>query len=303
MKKLLAAAVLIFASLTAHSRENVTIIYSWVASDAAANFYRNLAEEANRIQNQYRFAVDTRPGAGGSIAANYVLNNSNTILATASAFYIRPNFFPTESYDLNAFRSLMPQCAAPALISSSKYKTWKEVPRDQPLTIGVSGMGTTTHVIATQVAKQFPLMTVIPFKGTADSLAAVLGGNLDFSVNFLGDSMQYAQPNSPRRVYMLGITGEKTVAGVAPLISQGFPKTLAGMNIPAQLVVPKTVPEQKFQDWRRILVQAGRAQSVLDSYRVDFCESNNQMSDTDIVIFYRTQVENWRKLTQGISLQ
>jgi tripartite-type tricarboxylate transporter receptor subunit TctC len=164
MKKLLLSLILSALSTTVVAKETVTIVYSWTPADTAANFHRTLAEEANKIQNRYRFVFDARPGAGGSIAANHVLNNSNTVLATASAFYIRPNFFPNESYDINAFKQLMPQCSAPALISSSKYKTWKEVPTDRPLTIGVSGLGTTTHLIATQVAKRYPQMTVVPFK-------------------------------------------------------------------------------------------------------------------------------------------
>jgi hypothetical protein len=42
---------------------------------------------------------------------------------------------------------------------------------------------------------------------------------------------------------------------------------------------------------------------VLDSYRPDFCQSNNQMSDRDIQSWYAKQTQDWRRLTQGVSLK
>jgi tripartite-type tricarboxylate transporter receptor subunit TctC len=303
MKNLLLSVILSLLSATVMAKETVTIVYSWTPADTAANFHRTLAEEANRIQSKYKFVFDAKPGAGGSIAANHVATNPNTILATASAFFIRPNFFPNESHDLGAFKQLMPQCSAPGLISSSKYKTWKDVPADRPLTIGVSGMGTTTHLIATQVARRYPQMTVVPFKSTSEALVSVLGGNTDFAVNFLGDSEQYARPGSPKRVYMLGITGDKTVAGVAPMITQGFSKSLARMNIPAQLVVPRTTSDVKFNEWREILVKAGQSKSVQDSFARDYCESLNQMPTDQIQGYYNMQVVEWQRLSSGVTLK
>jgi tripartite-type tricarboxylate transporter receptor subunit TctC len=303
MKNLLLSVILSLLSATVMAKETVTIVYSWTPADTAANFHRTLAEEANRIQSKYKFVFDAKPGAGGSIAANHVATNPNTILATASAFFIRPNFFPNESHDLGAFKQLMPQCSAPGLISSSKYKTWTEVPTDRPLTIGVSGLGTTTHLIATQVARRYPQMTVVPFKSTSEALVSVLGGNTDFAVNFLGDSEQYARPGSPKRVYMLGITGDKTVAGVAPMITQGFSKSLARMNVPAQLVVPRTTSDVKFNEWREILVKAGQSKSVQDSFARDYCESLNQMPTDQIQGYYNMQVVEWQRLSSGVTLK
>jgi tripartite-type tricarboxylate transporter receptor subunit TctC len=303
MKNLLLSLAFSLLSLTATAKETVTIVYSWGPADTAANFHRTLVESANKIQDKYKFVFDTKPGAGGSIAANHVASTPNTVLATASAFFIRPNFFPNESHDLNAFRELMPQCSAPAVITSGKYKTWKEVPTDRPLTIGVSGMGTTTHLIAAQVAKKYPQMTVVPFKSTTDALLSVLSNNTDFAVNFLGDSEQYTKPGAPRQVYALGLTGDKSVGGVSPLVTQGFTKSLARMNVPAQLLVPKSMPEAKFTELRNILVQAGRSKTVQQAFDKDFCESLNQMPTDQIQGYYYMQMVEWQRLSSGVSLK
>lgn len=299
MKKLLSLLLATFA-LSALARENITIYYSWSASDTAANFHRVLADEANKIQDRYNFIFDVKPGAGGSIAANYVLNQPNAVLATASAFFIRPNFFPNESHDIAKFQELFPQCSAPAVITSKKYRTWADVPTDRPVTIGMSGMGTTTHLIAAQIAKKYPNLTIVPFKSTSEAILSVLSDSTDMAVNFMGDSAQYVETN---RLNVLGVTGPKTVGGVRPLSSQGFTKDLDVMDVPAQLLVPTLFPEAKAREIRAIFLQAGKRQAVLDSYKPDFCQSNNQMADRDIQLWYVKQTQDWRRLTQGVSLK
>jgi len=303
MKKLFLSVFLTVLSATAMSKEVVTIVYSWSPADVAANFHRTLVNEANRIQDKYTFIFDTKPGAGGTVAANHVANTPNTILATASAFFIRPNFFPNESHDLNNFKELMPQCSAPGVVTSSKYKSWKDVPTDQPLTIGMSGMGTTTHLIAAQIIKRYPKMTVIPYKSTSEAVTSVLSGNIDFAVNFIGDSAQYTEAGSPKKIYMLGITGDQTINGVAPLVTQGFTRNLARMNVPAQLVVPKNMSESKFNDLRQILVKAGQSKTVNDSFAVDYCQSMNQMPTENLQGYYNLQVAEWQRLSSGVSLK
>jgi hypothetical protein len=299
MKKLL-AILLSAAAISATARENITIYYSWSASDTAANFHRVLADEANKIQDRYNFVFDVRPGAGGSIAARQVAGQPDTILATASAFFIRPNFFPNESHDISQFRTLFPQCSAPAVITSRKYKTWAEVPTDRPVSIGMSGMGTTTHLIAAQIEKKYPNLVIVPFKSTSDAVLSVLSDSTDMAVNFMGDSVQYVETN---RLNVLGATGPRTVNGVRPLSSMGFTKDLDVMDVPAQLLVPKSFPEAKAREIRAIFVNAGKRQAVLDSYRPDYCQSNNQMADRDIQPWYVKQTQDWQRLTQGVSLK
>ena len=300
MKKTLAAILLATTAFAAVARENIIIYYSWGAADTAANFHRVLADESNKIQDRYNFVFDVKPGAGGSIAARTVQAQPDTILATASAFFIRPNFFPNESHDISQFRELFPQCSAPAVITSKKYKTWAEVPVDKPTTIGMSGMGTTTHLIAAQIAKKYPNLIIVPFKSTSEAILSVLSDSTDMAVNFMGDSAQYVETN---RLNVLGATGSKTIGNVRPLSSQGFTRDLDVMDVPAQLLVPNSFPEAKAREIRDIFVQAGRRPAVLDSYKPDYCQSLNQMSDRDIQPWYSRQSADWRRLTQGVSLK
>ena len=243
---------------------------------------------------------DVKPGAGGSIAANHVATHANSILATASAFFVRPNFFPNESHDISKFRELFPQCSAPAVITSKKYKNWSEVPVDRPVSIGMSGLGTTTHLIAAQIAKKYPNLIIVPFKSTSEAVLSVLSNSSDLAVNFIGDSAQYVETD---RLNVLGTTGDKTVNGIKPLSTLGFTQDLNVMSVPAQLLVPTSFPADKANEIRKIFLIAGRSQAVLNSYKSDFCQSNNQMVDNDIQIWYNKQAANWKRLTQGVDLK
>ncbi len=304
MKRFAIALLAMFSMSALAQKETQTLVYSWSAGDTAANFYRTLAEESNKLQSKYNFIFDAKPGAGGTVAANYVLNTPNTIWINSSAGFIRPNLFPNESHNMADFRSLMPMCVAPFVISSIKYKSWKEVPRDGKLTIGISGLGATTHLVAIQIAKNYPNMVIVPFKSTSDALLGVLSGNTDFAVGFLGDSEQYTKTaTSPaKQVHWLGITGRETIKGVAPLITQGFSKDLAEMSTPQQIFISRRVPEEKFREIRKIFVEAARSPAVKAANAADNCVPNNQIPDAELDNWYNSQLVLWRRLTKDVKL-
>ena len=290
-------ALLLFFAATVSAKENVTIVYSWTAADGPANYSRAIIEEANLLQNKYTFVFDTKPGAGGSLAANYVKNTPNTILATASAFFVRPNFFPNESYDLSAFKEIYLQCTAPMVITATKYRTWADVPKDRPLTIGVSGLGTTTQLFATQIQAQYPRLTVIPFKSTSESLVSVASGNTDLHVAFLGEVDAWRD----RGLQVLGISGSTPVRGFPTLASQGFGRTVANIGVPFHLVVPANTPDTKFKEWRDILIRAGQTVTVKETYKLDACMPH-ELKDDELLPWYHAQVLKWQQLSQGIKL-
>jgi len=302
MKKLL-TLLLATLSLTVSAKETITLAYSWTAADKAANFYRALTEEANKLQTQYTFLFDTKPGAGGTVAANYTTNNpSNTLWINSSAGFIRPNLLPADSHSMADFRSILPMCVSPFVISSARYKSWQDVPRDAKLSIGMSGMGTTTHLVSIQIAKNYPNLTIVPFKSTSEALLGVLNGSVDFSVGFHGDSEQYTVPGSAKKVYWLGQTGQASIKGTELLSKQGFNKDLGDMSTPQQIFASRKLSDEKFREIRKILVEASRAQSVRNANDADNCVPNNQMPDNQIDAWFNSQVAQWKRLTQGVSL-
>ena len=301
MKKLL-AFIMSVCALTASAKDVVTIYYAWSPSDSVANYGRTIVDEANKSQDKYTFLFDTKPGAGNAVAANHVKNTPNTILFTSSAFFIRPNLYPNESYNLADFREIMPFCYGPMAVTSFKYKTWAEVPKDRPLNIGISGLGATSHLISLQIVSKYPDMQPIPFKSPSESMIGMVSGAIDLNVDFISGADTWAKETNKQRVNVLGITGPKVINGYKPLANEGFPNILKSMDLPHHLVVPTSTPADKFREWRAILVKASQAQSVQDAYKVDSCIAN-VLKDDELGPWYTAQVEQWKRLTAGVKLQ
>ena len=301
MKKFLALVLSVFA-ITAMAKDVVTIYYAFSPSDSVANYGRTVADEANKLQDKYTFLFDTKPGAGNAVAANHVKNTPNTILFTSSAFFIRPNLYPNESYNLADFREIMPFCYGPMAVTSFKYKTWSEVPKDKPLNIGISGLGATSHLISLQIVSKYPDMQPIPFKSPSESMIGMVSGAIDLNVDFISGAATWGRESSKQQLNVLGITGPKSVLGYKPLASEGFPAILKSMDLPHHMVVPTSTPTDKFKEWRAILTKAAQAQSVQDAYKVDSCVPN-MLKDDELAPWYTAQVEQWRRLTAGVKLQ
>jgi len=302
MKKFIACLAL-FASSVAWSNEIVPIIYSWAASDPATNFDRAMIEEANRMQQKYTFVFDVRPGGGGVVPAQHTLNTPNAVLATSSAFFIRPVVYPKDSYDLSKFKAVAPKCSVTALITSIKYKSWDEVPKNQPLTIGVSGLGTTTHLISLQLVKKYPNLLPIPFKGTSEALLNVLNGSVDFSVNFYGDIESWTKANrTGLTINVLGVTGSKTFEGYPTLASQGFSKDLTWMSPPHQYITSNKMSDEKYNEIRSIIQKAQDSARVKAAYFIDRCSPIEAMSNEQINSWYKNQTEKWRKLSAEVKI-
>lgn len=301
MKKLLTAVVLTMAALTANAKETIQIIYGFGAADNSTNYARNMAQEANKIQNKYNFVFDVKPGGGQVVAFNYVKNTPGTIFMTSGAYWLRPNFYPNASYDVNEFRTIMTQCSVPFAVASRKYTSWRTVPKDQPITIATSGLGVVSHLVALQIQKMYPNSTIVPFKSTAEALVATMGSQVDLAVGFVGDIEKYTQDGVSEKLSILGTTGPKYVGNYPNLASQGFPVALAKMNTPYNLMVPRSFPEDKANEIRKILIAAENNKSVRDFYAMDHCQPF-QVATKDLAKWWQEQNQYWTSLTVGVKI-
>ena len=302
MKKILAVLLSAFA-LSAAAKENITIFYAWGPGDSVANYHRTLANEANKIQDKYNFLFDTKPGAGGAIAVNHVLNTPNSVLAHSTAFFVRPVVYPNESYDLTQLKEQYVHCMAPMAVTSTKYKDWKEVPADAKVSVGISGLGVTTHLAAVQLQKKFANMNIIPFKSTNDSMLSMVSGQTDFHIGFISEAEQWSKDNSKsdRKVSVLGITGTKIVNGYAPLVRQGFDQSFADMNVGHHLLLPAKADTATRKEFHEIFAKAAQAPAVRAAYAVDYCEPQTVAFDS-LDKFFTFHTGYWKKLASGIKI-
>ena len=301
MSKILLALLAALTLTAAQSRENITIFYAWGPGDSVANYHRTIANEANKIQDKYNFVFDTKPGAGGAIASNHVLNTSNSILAHSTAFFVRPVVFPNESYDLNKFKEQYVHCMAPMAVTSTKYRSVKDVP--STASVGISGLGVTTHLAAIELKKKYPDLHIVPFKSTNDSMLSMVSGQTDLHIGFISEAEQWSRDNAnnDRKVSVLGITGNKTVNGYTPLVKLGFDPSFADMNVGHHMILPVTIDDAKRKEFYEIFAKAARTDAVRAAYAVDYCEPQS-VKHEDLNKFFAFHTEYWRKLAGQVKI-
>jgi tripartite-type tricarboxylate transporter receptor subunit TctC len=217
---IIAGVILSTASFVSVAREN--IIIAWPFGPVAAHQpFKAMSENATSAQNEFGFIVDFKSGAGGSIAANFVLNNDNALLASTSSFYINPVM--NGGYDVNKFKLIDTLCDLPMVVASKKYKSMADIPRDgTPITVGTSGVGTTTHLLVVALQQQIPGIVHVPFQGQAPAITALLGGHVDLTVSLPGDTLQQAEAGN---LNILAVSGTTKLNNILTLESLGFANT------------------------------------------------------------------------------
>jgi tripartite-type tricarboxylate transporter receptor subunit TctC len=159
--------------------------------------------------------VENKPGAGGNIASAYVAHSKPdgyTLLVVANNVAISPSIYHDLTFNAQRdLRALAYIGIGPVILKVNNRRGFKSL-RDLvdyakahpgELTFGSSGVGGTPHmagVLFQQVAGV--KLTHIPYKGGADALGALLGGQVDLLINpLLGDV-------DSDRVTSLAITGQ-----------------------------------------------------------------------------------------------
>lgn len=170
--------------------------------------------------------VDNRPGAGGNIGTVVVAKapaDGYTLLVVSNSFAINPSLYRDAGYD--AVKDFEP---ATLLVTYMLYvvrhpslpaQTTKELialakARPGAVNFASAGAGTTTHMSGELFAHLAGVqMTHIPYKGSAPSLASVVGGEVTLSFA----STSAVSLVNAGKLKLIAVTGSKR--------SVQFPKT------------------------------------------------------------------------------
>jgi tripartite-type tricarboxylate transporter receptor subunit TctC len=292
MNKFFAALMLMMSIFSARADQNIFVVWPWSLGDSDAQFSRLMMDHINKQQKELNFVFDNKPGAGASIAAMHVAKNNNTILAASSAFFVRPNFFTEGVHNVSEFKPLMLMCAGPLLVMSGKYRNLNEVPRNQPLTVGLGGPGTTSHLVAELLRSRFPQITVVPYKSTNEPLIDAVAGRVDFAVGFVPAAEQFIDTG---KLYGMGVTGTKAVRSIPSLHSQGFANADIVVNNHSWLV-NKNVSDEQFRKMQDLARAAVRTPEVQEEFRKLYCDSR-ALTGEAVDKWFAAQLPLWRDLS------
>jgi tripartite-type tricarboxylate transporter receptor subunit TctC len=157
-------------------------------------FSRAIADHLAQSTGQ-TVVVENRAGAGGTLAAGYVLSaetDGHVALVNTSAQVIAPFTYPNLAFDmLRDFTGVAPLAVLPNVLIVPPQRPWKNLKeliaaakaKPGALNYGTGGSGTGTHMSAERFRISAGIDAVqVPYKGSPEALVEVISGRIDWSI-------------------------------------------------------------------------------------------------------------------------
>jgi tripartite-type tricarboxylate transporter receptor subunit TctC len=259
------------------------------------------------------FVVDNRPGGGGVVGTQLVaraLADGYTLLISAPEFAINPGIRHKLPYDPIRDFTFVSQLTAGQFIlaahPSVPVKTVKDfiaLARSWPdkLNYGSSGAGGIGHLAGALLAAMAGIRwTHVPFKGAGPARAALIGGEIDFTIASTTALLEPVRAGRLRAIAVTGPTRFSELPEVPTLAEAGVPGYEVtgwyGFYGPAGLA-SETV--------RRLHAEARRALTA-----PDIAEKLNRTGNTPLVsspeefaAFIRTEIDKWARVIRSENIE
>jgi tripartite-type tricarboxylate transporter receptor subunit TctC len=273
MKKLF--LVLLFVVTNLHSQELIKIIWPFSENPSYSSAFR-LVETLNKNQTDYVFVLESKTGAGGALAANYVSRCNNCLLLTSISFIIKGLDPQQNIYELEKFRPVFVQSAGiPVILVSKKYKKMEDVLNLEHPMVGVSALGGITDISARALTND--RTEIIGFRSAGDSLIAAYGEHIDASVSLYSEVKSRVDRHE---LYVLDSTAKH--------------KQTKELLIHHAIYAPSTWDQKKLEDLNRLFNKMGNTAHIKEPFNDETVEFPSYNLDQTEQWFERQKIF-WKK--------
>lgn len=213
MKHFLLTLALMLSS-AAQAKEVIQIYWPFSVQSHEYAEVLALAEELSAQSTEHTFIVESKPGAGGSIALKTLENNKRAVVATTNGMYARPFLYRVNNYDVDSYVPLRSFCkAVPVGLYSSKKIGDK-------IQFNGTTLGSFSGVVSEHLKRQGVVGELISYKGNPEAMIDVMNKSIDSAVDYLG-------PSSLARIQgtdisILAVTGTKNFGKYKTFSEIGF---------------------------------------------------------------------------------
>jgi len=299
-KTITAMLLAIIMAPVALAAETIQVVWGFNPGSTQANTLRQIIDVANQQQTEFKFEFTPRPGAGGYIAAKEVRDNPQTaVVGMSSSFIIRPLFERTNPVqDLNDYLPVLVQAhGAPLFFLSQKYSDIGDALRATNLSIGVSGIGSISHLAAHELVKLNSQAQIVNFKNSIEAVTAAAGGHVDIAVAFYTDGKGLVDAG---RAKILARTGGEQISGaVTPNLDRLGAKNSAQLTANYAIFASKSMDSNRLQRIHAILTSAHKDPTV----RAMYVQDQLIALDLDLAqsrVWYDSQRSYWQSVTDKI---
>lgn len=263
MKKIIMGFLLTIAT-AAFANTNVPIVWPFSPASNQATALRTIIQNANSEQNKYTFVFENKPGAGGSIAVNNIISDKSLKLGflTTSAF-IRPIFFPNESYDISDLRPVaVASVNSPLALISGKYKSLEDIKKAERVTVGMISGGF-IELVAKKLQEVAPNIVLVPYQTTIAATQDAAGGHIDASLDFIKDALPWVESG---KLNAIGVTGTRDIGAFKHFKQTGFDNLVTNYYI----VTKKDTPDNVVREMNTIMNTALSNDNIKQVFANDY---------------------------------
>jgi len=285
----------------------VRLIVSFPPGGATDTFSRLSAQELTRTLGQ-QIIVENRPGAGTTIAADFVAKSSPdgyTLLFTdLSSHVITASLYRKLPYDpLKSFAPVAPVNASPLLLVAHPSVGAKNVnqliaamKRNPGTPMGNSGVGTVTHMTGEKFVLRAGIkVTPINYKGGATPIIALMSGEVAVVMATAPASIQHVRQG---KLVAIGLAAAKRSPHLpdVPTIGESL-KGVEGAVI-SGVLAPAGTPQAVVERLNAEFARASESPAAKDVYASNVAEAM-KMSPSQVQQYMEREAKEWAEVVKA----
>ncbi len=314
---MVAAAVAALAPVSAVAQafpaKPVRLVVAFPPGGATDTFSRVAAAEMTKSFGQ-QVIVENRPGAGTTIAAEYVAKSAPdgyTLLFTdLSTHTIVPSIYAKLAYNPQRdFAAVAPVSTSPLImvahpsVGIRSAKDLIALAKKHPgITCGNAGIGTVTHMAAEKFRWRAGIdLTAVNYKGGATSTISLLTGEIALIVTTIPAAIEYVRV---RKLVAIGLTAEKRSALLPEVPALG--ETVKGVEaaVIAGVLAPAATPRNVIERLNAEIAKAVDSPKAKEIFAVNAAEAM-RMTPEAMQKSLDQDVKTWAAVVKatGVKLQ
>ncbi|MEP4380224.1 MAG: tripartite tricarboxylate transporter substrate binding protein [Alphaproteobacteria bacterium] len=299
----IATAPAAIAAPDAWTSEPVRIVVTFPPGGTSDLVARLLAQHLDADFGQ-KAVVDNRPGAAGTVAADYVSqqapDGTTLILANNAPYTIAPTRFKSIPYDpvKGATHVAYIGASAPGLFVQPKVgiNTLDEYiahVKKSPMTYGSSGVGSISHILGEAVDAALGVKSIhVPYKGSAPAIQDFRAGVLDTFYDMVVQNSDMIEDKEAVAIAIASPERNPELPSVPTFREQGYDIVIenwVGLSAPAGMDPAMTEAINE-------TVLAVFANPDVKKRLIELGITHRAMSSADYTAFVTKQIEVWAPL-------
>ncbi len=288
----------------------VKLVVAFAPASSTDIVARLLAEQMSTSMGQ-TVVVENKPGAGGNIATQQVMNaaaDGYTLLIHSVAVSVNPSLFANAGFD--TLRDLAPVAMAavtPNLIyvhpdvKANSLAELLALARTTPLAYASSGNGTTTHLGAEWLFKSISKLNIthVPFQPAA-ATQAVVSGQVPIASTSMPPAVPFAKGGKVRPLAVMSLKRSPALPDVPTVAELGHPGFEA--NTWFAIFAPARTPPAVLELLNAEVNKALAARPVLEKFE----QLSLQAQPLDRAAtrrYVESEVAKWGRLVKDIGVK